>query len=47
MVNIIGWIVIGLVVAFSLWRIVTARYRIRREMQEREESERLYKKDVK
>ena len=35
MVNIVGWIVIGLVVVFILWRIVTARYRVGRKMLER------------
>jgi len=35
MVNIIGWIIIGLVIAFILWRIVTARYRTGRKMLER------------
>ena len=37
---VIGWIIIGLVVVFILWRIVTARYRIRRKMLALEE---LYK----
>ena len=38
--DIIVWIIIGLVVVFILWRIVTARYRIRRKMLALEE---LYK----
>lgn len=37
--DIIGWIIIGLVIAFILWRIVTARYRVRRKMLEQQQEE--------
>jgi len=35
MSDIVIWIIIGLVIVFFLWRLVTARYRIGRKMLER------------